>query len=123
MHFIKTRSPTPTRQTPVLPPELWLLIAHHLPYEELESLFTLNRVFYAAVMDIRYHDINLLEADACRFLRKIDALRWVHFVAWVNSIGGPSQSLEALAILLVECHTRKVGRTETSSRPNKALDI
>ncbi|KAF8063269.1 hypothetical protein FPV67DRAFT_1672299 [Lyophyllum atratum] len=60
---------------PQLPPELWLMIAHHLQFEELEKLLGLNRIFYGLVMDHRYREVDILEAESSCFLRKVEALQ------------------------------------------------
>ncbi|KAF8057538.1 hypothetical protein FPV67DRAFT_1527883 [Lyophyllum atratum] len=82
MQVVAFRKPS----MPQLPPELWLMIAHHLQFGELEKLLGLNRTFYGLVMDHRYREVDLLEAESSCFLRKVEALQSPDLAVRVRSL-------------------------------------
>ena len=64
---------------PVLPPELWMLIAEFMDPTELEELIGLNRVFFDIVMHNRYREVKLIASVPLILFRKIDALKYELF--------------------------------------------
>lgn len=114
---------------PTLPAELWMAIAEFIGTVELENLIGVNRIFFEIVMDNRYREMELIDADPISLFRKIDRLQYVFFS------GGPkdhrllmyikerqlnksSPNLENMAQRCVECHTRTATATRAAISVN-----
>ena len=65
---------------PTLPAELWMAIAEFIGTVELENLIGVNRIFFEIVMDNRYREMELIDADPISLFRKIDRLQYVIFL-------------------------------------------
>lgn len=61
-----------------IPPELWALVAQHLPKNDLMSLRTVNRTFYAFSLDERYRIFAMDQINGV-FLGKLEGLKCVHY--------------------------------------------